>query len=661
MAAGTDIDELGGDIEPLDAHAAAWADDERTRLHDAIGFAIDHHGEQKRRTGEKYVTHPLRVANIVADLGADADTVTAAVLHDTVEDTAATLAEIAERFGSDVASLVDGVTKVAAVRGDDPDQTEAIRLRKLFVAVAADPRVVIIKLADRLHNMRTIAALPPDKQARIARETLAIHGPLAHRLGLAAIKTELEDRAFAVAHPAEYAETKQVLADIPQLASVLEYGRVMLAEHLAIVGIAATVQARIKHAWSVFRKARAGYDVESLHDLLGLRVIVASVTECYAVLGEVHALWEPVPGRIKDYIAQPKFNAYRSLHTTVHIGGRLLEVQIRTEEMHRQAEWGDAAHHAYKTRSSAAEPQWLQRLLDWHDGGDDGTYLREVSSELDADELWVLTPTGEVVTLPVGAGVIDFAYAIHTEVGHRCSGAKVNGKLVPLSSTLNSGDRVQIVTGRTTGPSLDWLAYTATGRAQNRVRQWHSRRRRAARRDEGIAALSAMMARLHTTADKAAPTLLQTAGLSNWDSLADHVGSGLIELSRLRAGAARPPVRRRHTRSGAVPADEGDHGARCRRSGGARTRPPRHRHRAGSLLQPHRLWSDRGGQFARSRRGGPPKRLCTSARHHRTEPRASSTAALGGFGRTTGHRAPGVREPAGRLGPCRLGAVRPWR
>lgn len=525
--------ELRRDVAELDALAAQWPAADRDRLQRAVSFATEHHGEQRRRSGEPYVTHPLRVAAIVAELRADPDTVIAAVLHDTVEDTDATLADITERFGKDVAGLVDGATKVAAVRGDDPDQLEAARLRKLFVAVAADPRVVIIKLADRLHNMRTIEALPPVKQARIARETLAIHGPLAHRLGLAAIKTELEDRAFAVAHPEEYAETRRVLADIPQLAAALENARATLVDHLVAVGIHATVQARIKHAWSVFRKARAGYDVESLHDLLGLRIIVETVTECYAALGEVHALWEPFPNRIKDYIAQPKFNAYRSLHTTVHIAGRLLEVQIRTEEMHRQAEWGDAAHHAYKTHTSAAEPQWLQRLLDWHDASDDGEYLREISSELGADELWVLTPTGEVVTLPSGAGVIDFAYAIHTEVGHRCSGAKVNGKLVPLSSKLRSGDRVEIVTGRSTGPSLDWLAYTATGRAQNRVRQWHGRRRRAATRDNGLAALAALVARLHTTVERAGPVLVQTAGVSNWETLADHVGSGLVDIARL--------------------------------------------------------------------------------------------------------------------------------
>ncbi|MFN0027072.1 MAG: RelA/SpoT family protein [Acidimicrobiales bacterium] len=551
---GAPLAELDASLAALQAATSQWSVGDRERLHSAVLFGIERHEGQRRRSGEPYITHPLRVAAIVAALNADVDTVIGAVLHDTVEDTNATLEDIRQRFGAPVAGLVDGATKLAAVRGDDPDQLEAARLRKLFVALAADPRVVVIKLADRLHNLRTIAPLPPNKQARIARETLAIHGPLAHRLGLAGIKTELEDRAFAIAHPEEFQRTTQVLADMPELAAALEAARTTLVAHLAAVGINAEVQARIKHAWSVYRKERAGYDLASLHDLLGLRIIVGTVTECYAALGEVHALWEPVPGRIKDYISRPKFNAYRSIHTTVHIGGRLLEIQVRTQEMHRQAEWGDAAHHAYKTRGPVqsgaaktgpaqmgdrlgtgepAEPQWLQRLLDWHDTADDGDYLRQVTSELGSGEVWVLTPTGEVLTLPTGAGVIDFAYAIHSEVGHRCSGAKVNGKLVPLATKLRSGDRVEIMTARTTGPSLDWLAYAATGRAKGRIRQWHGRLRRQATRRSGEAALAQLLARHHSTADKVGPVLLAAAGAGSWDSLADQVGSSRVELSRL--------------------------------------------------------------------------------------------------------------------------------
>ena len=545
-----DRDPLSEAVAALEALTSGWPPAEQGRLRAAIGLGIERHHGQTRRTGEPYITHPLRVAAIVAGLHADADTVIGAVLHDTVEDTNTTLAEIAERFGRQVAVLVEGATKVAQVRGDDPNQLEAAKLRKLFVAVAADPRVVIIKLADRLHNMRTIAALPPSKQARIARETLALHGPLAHRLGLAAIKAELEDLAFAVAYPAEFEQTTKVLADIPELSAALDRARRRLVQHLARVGIDAQVQARIKHAWSVFRKSRAGYDVESLHDLLGLRVIVASVTECYAALGEVHALWEPVPGRIKDYIAQPKFNAYQSLHTTVHIAGRLLEVQIRTQDMHRQAEWGNASHHAYKTAVDGVEPQWLQRLLEWHDASDDSDYLSEVQNELGAEEIWVLTPNGDVITLPTGAGVIDFAYAIHTTVGHRCSGAKVNGKLVPLGAKLQTGDQVQIVTARTTGPSLDWLAYTVTGRAKDRIRQWHSRVRRASTRSNGEALLAALIHRCHTTHDKAGPALLQAGGVNNWESLADHVGSGLTDLTRLERAL------QTHLRGGTKPTGE---------------------------------------------------------------------------------------------------------
>lgn len=524
---------VAGHEAALRSRTADWPTADQERLQAAIRFAVVKHGAQIRRSGEPYVTHPLAVAAVVTELGADADTVIAAVLHDTVEDTDASLAEIAGAFGPSVATLVDGATKVAAVRGDDPDALEAARLRKLFVALASDPRVVVIKIADRLHNLRTIDALAPHKQARIGRETLALHGPLAHRMGLAAIKTELEDRAFAVAHPDEYEATRKVLADIPELEQALDSARTELVAHLAANGIDGVVQARIKHAWSVHRKARAGYDVESLHDLLGLRIIVATLAECYAALGSVHALWEPVPGRIKDYIAKPKFNSYRSIHTTVHVRGRLFEVQIRTQEMHREAELGSAAHHAYKTHDDPREPQWLRRLLDWQDAAEDGEYVEAVTEELGAEEIWVLTPTGDVLTLPVGSGVIDYAYAIHSEVGHRCSGAKVNGKLVPLSSRLRSGDRVEILTGRTTGPSLDWLAYTATARARDRVRQWHGRVRRARTRAAGESALAALLSKHRTTPEAAAPLLLATAGLSSWEQLADQVGSGHVELLRL--------------------------------------------------------------------------------------------------------------------------------
>ncbi|MGD9750685.1 MAG: bifunctional (p)ppGpp synthetase/guanosine-3',5'-bis(diphosphate) 3'-pyrophosphohydrolase [Acidimicrobiia bacterium] len=532
--------------DALRAATADWPPTDRSRLEAAIEFAVAHHRGQLRRSGEPYVTHPLAVAAVVAELRADPDTVLAAVLHDTVEDTDATIEDVHAAFGASVGALVDGATKVAMVRGDDPDTLEAARLRKLFVALAADPRVVVIKIADRLHNLRTIDALPIAKRARIGRETLALHGPLAHRMGLAAIKTELEDRAFAVAHPAEYAATRRVLADLPGLQGALDAARAELEAHLEANGVRGEVQARIKHAWSVHRKVLAGYDVASLHDLLGLRIIVGTVVECYAALGAVHALWDPVPGRIKDYIAKPKFNAYRSIHTTVHVRGRLLEVQIRTMEMHREAELGSAAHHAYKTRDDSDEPQWLRRLLDWHDASDDGEYVQAITDELATDEIWVLTPTGDVLTLPAGAGVIDFAYAIHSEVGHRCSGAKVNGRLVPLSSRLRSGDRVEILTNRTTGPSLDWLAYTATARARDRVRQWHGRIRRARTRAAGEAALAALLSKHRTDAASVSGLLLATAGLSTWEQLCDQVGSGHVELVRLERalrgrGAAHEP------------------------------------------------------------------------------------------------------------------------
>jgi GTP pyrophosphokinase len=537
-------DAVAQHVAELDGRAAGWPEADRARLEAAITFAMERHAVRKTASGGSSVSHPLGVAAIVARLHADADTVIGAVLHDSVEVTDAELIDIERTFGRPVAALVDGAAKVAAVRGNDPDRLEAARLRRSFVAVAADPRVVVIKLADRLHELRTITSLPAAEQARIAREALAVHGPLAHRMGLAAIKSELEDRAFAIAHPEQFHQTKQVLADIPELEAALEHSRADLVAHLQDVEIDAAVHARIKHAWSVYRKSRAGYDVNSLHDLLGLRVIVDTVAECYAVLGEVHALWEPVSGRIKDYIARPKFNGYRSLHSTVQVDGRLLEVQIRTDEMHRQAELGDAAHHAYKTRTAASEPHWLQRLLDWQDPAGDGEDLDEVTSERDAEELWVLTPTAEVITLPAGAGVIDFAYAVHTEVGHRCSGARVNGRLVPLSTKLTSGDQVAILTARTTGPSLDWLAYVATGRARSRIRQWHNRLRRAATRRTGETILAALLRRHHTTIERAGPVLLLAGGVRSWDALADHVGSGMIELSLLERSLRAHPLDR---------------------------------------------------------------------------------------------------------------------
>lgn len=515
---------------------AGWDEESKADLHKAVDYGIRAHTGQARKSGEPYITHPLAVATIVAGVGAQPATVMAAVLHDTVEDTEVTLEDVESQFGPQVALLVDGATKVASVRGDDPDTIEAARLRKLFVALAADPRVVTIKLADRLHNLRTIGSLPAAKAARIGRESLAIHGPLAHRLGFALMKAEIEDRAFAVAYPDEFLELRAELVNRPHLEETLTEAMTRLDAHLNESdpsGISGhEITGRIKHLWSIYRKtASSGRDLETLHDLIGVRVIVDDVEDCYRVLGLVHALWEPVPDRFKDYIARPKFNAYRSLHTTVLLNGRMVEVQVRTRQMHTDAEHGSAAHHSYK-QGEGAEPQWLSRVLAWHDA-DDSEYLSAVAGELQAQEIWVLTPRGDVHSLPVGASVVDFAYAVHSQVGDRCSGARVNGALVPLNTRLVSGTTVEIITRRTTGPSLDWLQWTVTARARQRIRAWHTRARRDNDRATGEAALVTLLSRRRLPRAQAEAVLLSAAGLDSLDTLAEEVGAGRTDVTML--------------------------------------------------------------------------------------------------------------------------------
>ncbi|GAA3627056.1 GTP pyrophosphokinase [Kineosporia mesophila] len=533
----TDDRYIAAAVLSLQSAVADWEPAAREDLRKAVDYGIRAHDGQFRRSGEPYITHPLAVATIVAGLGAQPATVIGAVLHDTVEDTEVTLDDVRTTFGPQVAVLVDGATKVAAVRGDDPDTTEAARLRKLFVALAADPRVVTIKLADRLHNLRTIGSLPSAKAARIGRESLAIHGPLAHRLGFALLKAELEDRAFAVAYPDEYLELRAELINRPHLEETLQEAMTALQAHLeAADGTTGANQheitGRIKHLWSIYRKTHtSGRDLESLHDLIGVRVVVDDVEDCYRVLGLVHALWEPVPDRFKDYIARPKFNAYRSLHTTVLLNGRMVEVQVRTREMHTAAEHGSAAHHAYK-HETGVEPQWLSRVLDWHDA-DDSEYLSAVAGELTSEEIWVLTPRGDVISLPAGASVVDFAYAVHSEIGDRTSGARVNGALVPLNTRLISGNTVEIITRRTTGPSLDWLEWTVTARARQRVRAWHTRHRRDSERATGEAALVQLLSRRRLPRAQAETALLRATGLDSLDTLAEEVGAGRIEMETL--------------------------------------------------------------------------------------------------------------------------------
>jgi GTP pyrophosphokinase len=450
----------------------------------AYQVAAEAHDGQVRRSGDPYIVHPVAVATILAELGLDGITLAAALLHDAVEDTGISLDEVTRDFGPQVAAMVDGVTKLDRVRFDSKEAQQAATMRKMLVAMAKDIRVLLIKLADRLHNMRTIAALPREKQERIAQETIDVYAPLAHRLCIGGIKWQLEDLSFATLYPKRYAEIEQMVSSrAPErdiyLSQVVEMVRARLAE----AKVDGDVFGRPKHYWSIYEKMvvkRREFD--EIYDLVGLRVLVGSVKDCYAALGQIHATWMPVQGRFKDYIAMPKFNLYQSLHTTV-VGpqGKPIEVQIRTREMHHRAEFGVAAHWNYKEAGPAADVGWLRRIVDWQEETDDPReFMESLKLDLDQDEVFVFTPKGDVITMALGATPIDFAYAIHTDVGHRCIGARVNGRLVPLDSKLKSGDRVEIFTSKVegAGPSRDWLQVVVTPRAKNKIRHWFSRSRR---------------------------------------------------------------------------------------------------------------------------------------------------------------------------------------
>ncbi len=446
--------------------------------------AIKAHEGQLRRTGEPYVTHPIAVADIAADLGLDEATITAALLHDAVEDTGITKEWLAEEFGDQVAAVVDGVTKLDRLEFDSKEEQQAATIRKMFIAMAQDWRVLLIKLADRLHNMRTISVMPMARQRAIAQETLDVYAPLAHRLGVQQVKWQLEDLSFATLHPKRYAEIEQmVAARQPEREDYLSEVMSTLSGKLDEFGIKAEVRGRPKHLWSIYEKmVVGGKEFDDIFDLVGLRVIVDEDRDCWAVIGAIHALWSPVPGRFKDYINSPKFNLYQSLHTTV-IGprGKSVEVQIRTFEMHRRAEFGVAAHWGYKEGASNKEVAWMQRLADVEEEENDPiAFLEALKLDLGQDEVYVFTPKGRVIALVEGATTIDFAYAVHTEVGHHCVGAKVNGRLVPLDTVLRSADVVEIVTSKSdgAGPSRDWLAIAQSSRAKSKIRQWFQRERR---------------------------------------------------------------------------------------------------------------------------------------------------------------------------------------
>jgi guanosine-3',5'-bis(diphosphate) 3'-pyrophosphohydrolase len=476
---------LLGSIERLIARFNEHHEDGDVELIRRAGIAaINAHEGQLRRTGEPYVTHPIAVAGIAADLGLDEITIAAALLHDAVEDTGVTIQWLDGEFGAQVTAVVDGVTKLDRLEFDSKEAQQAATIRKMFIAMAQDWRVLLIKLADRLHNMRTISVMPMHRQRAIAQETLDVYAPLAHRLGVQQVKWQLEDLSFATLHPKRYAEIEQmVAARAPEREAYLHEVMDTLSKKLAEFGIAAEIRGRPKHFWSIYEKmVVGGKEFDDIFDLVGLRLIVEEERDCWAALGAIHALWSPVQGRFKDYINSPKFNLYQSLHTTV-IGprGKSVEVQVRTQEMHRRAEFGVAAHWSYKEGASAKEVAWMQRLADVEEEENDPiAFLEALKLDLGQDEVYLFTPKGRVIALIEGATPIDFAYAVHTEVGHRCVGAKVNGRLVPLDTVLRSADVVEIVTSKNdnAGPSRDWLNIAQSSRAKSKIRQWFQRERR---------------------------------------------------------------------------------------------------------------------------------------------------------------------------------------
>ncbi|HEY8486410.1 MAG TPA: bifunctional (p)ppGpp synthetase/guanosine-3',5'-bis(diphosphate) 3'-pyrophosphohydrolase, partial [Limnochordales bacterium] len=547
----------------------------------AYEFAKQAHGDQLRDSGEPYFQHPLEVAKILAELRVDVATVAAGLLHDVLEDTPFTAEDLAREFNGEIARLVDGVTKLSKIPFQSREVQQAENLRKMFLAMAEDLRVVLIKLADRLHNMRTLRHLPPERQRKVARETLGIYAPLAHRLGIWQLKWEMEDLALRYLDPTAYYQLVQAVAKKRaeregELQEVME----LLRRKLAEMGIHGKVQGRAKHFYSIYQKMRTqGRSLEEIYDLMAVRVIVETVQDCYTVLGMVHSLWKPIPGRFKDFIAMPKSNLYQSLHTTV-IGprGEPLEVQIRTWEMHEVAERGIAAHWLYKERRSAsafdAKVAWLRQVLEWlQEMRDPQDFMETLKIDLFEDEVFVFTPKGDVKSLPAGSTPVDFAFAVHTDVGLRCAGAKVNGRLVPLDYPLKNGEIVEILTAKQPQPSQDWLAFVKTSKARNKIRAFlkeaqrqtsvargrellekEARRLGVSLADSGRAEELAQVARRYGLAD--VEDLYSAIGfgrVSPVQVLARLVGREELEAQRLKGRQpGRPPAAARRAPAGVV-------------------------------------------------------------------------------------------------------------
>ncbi len=484
-------DQLQAVIDTLLSFHPATAVDQIIKAYQVADYL---HRAQTRKSGEQYITHPIAVAGMLADLGMTAPTIIAALLHDTVEDTEYSLEQLGQDLGDEVASLVDGVTKLDKVKYGQSSAAETVR--KMVVAMARDIRVLVIKLVDRQHNMRTLSYLSVEKQEQKARETLEIYAPLAHRLGMNTIKWELEDLSFASLYPKMFEEIVRLVGQrAPARDESLQEIVAVVEDDLSASNISCEVSGRPKHFYSIYQKMIVrGRDFEDIYDLIGVRILVDSIQDCYAALGIIHNRWNPVPGRFKDYIAMPKFTMYQSLHTTV-IGssGKPVEFQIRTHEMHRAAEYGVASHWRYKQanvagKSSPDDLGWVRQLLEWQrETSDPGEFLDSLRDDLGAAEVFVFTPKGEVVALPKGSTPIDFAYSVHTEVGNRCVGARINGKLAPLDTQLTNGDNIEIITNKAdnAGPSRDWLNVAVSARAKSKIKAWFSKERREEAIEQG--------------------------------------------------------------------------------------------------------------------------------------------------------------------------------
>ena len=542
------IKTLPRELEPLIAKLRPYASAEEIALvARAYEVAERAHRGQERATGESFITHSMAVASILAELRLDAPTIAAALLHDVVEDTELTVEELETQFGPEITRLVEGVTKLTKLTRKGIRSAQAENMRKLFLAMAEDIRVVLIKLADRLHNMRTLYALPPEKQKRIARETLEIYAPLANRLGIWQIKWQLEDLALRALEPEIYDEiAEQIARRRPEREAFIARIIEQLSKRLQEEGIdVIEISGRPKHIYSIYTKMkRKGVSFEEVYDVHAVRVIVRTVKDCYTTLGIVHDMWTPIPGEFDDYIAAPKENLYQSLHTAVRLPGEgsPLEVQIRTEEMHQVAEYGIAAHWRYKERRRRDESlerkiAWLRQQLESHRELDDAEeFVESVKADLLPEQVYVFTPRNDVIELPAGATPVDFAYRIHTEVGHRCRGARVNGRMVPLNTPLKTGDRVEIITAKQGGPSRDWLnpalGYVRTSRARAKIRQWFRKRERAENIARGREVLEREMRKLGLTKERY-EEVAELFGYKELDDFLAAIGSGDINSQQI--------------------------------------------------------------------------------------------------------------------------------